>query len=354
MKRIAAPALLGLFGLFSLASSSSQAQAPSHVQDPTLSWETLAPMPIGVQEIYPAVHGGRLVVAGGLSSELPAAQGHLSDALQIYDPASDRWSLGPALPEGRHHAQLISLGQTLYLIGGFVRCAQGDWCASRDVLSLKDGSTRWQRLAPLPKALTESTAFVQGGEIHLLSGRSPSARANGQWGDHKDVNWHWAFRPDTQRWRVLTAGPETKSSAAALTFAGRPYLVGGREYKGANLRSVHRLDPASGRWQEQAPLAFAQAAHGLGVLGTQGELLCSVGGETAENGGGVLGQVQCLDAADGAWRVRTEMTEPRHGLGVLSLDGKLYAIGGARQPALTQTSPRLDRLSLKAGAAAAP
>ncbi|MBT9499794.1 MAG: galactose oxidase [Burkholderiaceae bacterium] len=312
----------------------------------TTHWETLAPMPIGVQEIYPAAHRGRIVVAGGLSSELPAAAGHLTNALQIYEPMHDRWSLGPALPEGRHHGQLLSLGDTLYLIGGFVRCAQGDWCASRDLLALKDGSTQWQRLAELPEAVTETGAFVLAGELHLVSGRSPRGVANGQWGDHGDVDGHWVFNPERGSWRRLSPGPERKSSAATALFQGSPYLVGGRRYNGANLSSVHRLDPASGRWLPQAPLAFAQAAHGLGLLGDR---LCSVGGEFAEQGGGVLSQVQCLDATEGRWRIVTEMPEPRHGLGVVSLDGRLYVLGGARKPGLNQTSARVDRLSLSTG-----
>lgn len=337
---------LRVFGSALTLILSGLAQA-SGTAAPTLRWETLAPMPIGVQEIYPAVHVGRLVVAGGLSSELPAAQGHLSDALQVYDPASGRWSLGPRLPEGRHHAQLLSLGQSLYLIGGFVRCTGGDWCASREVLRLDDGNTRWQRLGALPQALTESTAFVQQGQIHLVSGRSPRGEANAQWGDHGDVAWHWVYDAKADRWRALADGPEIKSSAAALAAGDQAWLIGGRQYNGANLRSVHRLDAASGRWQAEAPLAFAQAAHGVGLLGGADQpLICSVGGETAENGGGMLGQVQCRALGEGRWQVMGEMPEPRHGLGVLSLNGQLYAIGGARQPGLTQTSPRLDRLSL--------
>ncbi|MDT8998649.1 kelch repeat-containing protein [Paucibacter sp. APW11] len=341
--------LRGLQALWAgLALSCSQAQA-STVEANPLRWETLAPMPIGVQEIYPVVHGSRLIVAGGLSSELPAEQGHLSNALQIYDPSSGRWSLGPALPEGRHHAQLLSLGKSLYLIGGFVRCDSGDWCASREVLRLDDGSARWQRLGALPQALTESTAFVKQGQIHLVSGRSPRGEANAQWGDHRDVAWHWVYEAQRDRWHALADGPEIKSSAAALAAGEQAWLIGGRQYNGANLRSVHRFDAVTGRWQAEAPLAFAQAAHGVGLLGRPGqELICSIGGETADNGGGMLSQVQCRALGGDRWQVIGEMPEPRHGLGVLSLNGQLYAIGGARQPGLTQTSPRLDRLSLQA------
>ena len=151
--------------------------------DDGLQWQTLAPMPIGVQKSI-RLHRGRIVVAGGLSSELPAANGHLSDALQIYEPREGRWSLGPPLPEGRHHAQLLSQGDTLYLIGGFVRCAGGELVRQPRSAGAEDGATQWQRLAELPEALTETGGICAGRGAASGQRPQPARQANAQWGDH--------------------------------------------------------------------------------------------------------------------------------------------------------------------------
>lgn len=83
-------------------------------------WRTLAAMPQAVQEIYPAVYQGKIYVAGGLSDDLPLSEQQMTDLVQIYDPATNSWALGPALPEARHHAYLVSVQEQLFLFGGFL------------------------------------------------------------------------------------------------------------------------------------------------------------------------------------------------------------------------------------------
>lgn len=141
---------------------------------------TLAPMPIAVQEIYPVLHQGDIYVAGGISDALPEPDGQMTAAVQIYDIAKNQWRRGPDLPEGRHHAQLVSVGSDLYLIGGFVRSATatkqsfwqaGNWQASADILKLSANATSWQAVGKLPKPLAETVSFVKAGQIHLPGGQ---------------------------------------------------------------------------------------------------------------------------------------------------------------------------------------
>lgn len=223
-------------------------------QSAATAWSRAPDLPQAVQEIYPAVHGGRIYVAGGVSSELPAAQGHVSAALQVFDPALQRWSLGPELPVPRHHAQLISVAQRLYLFGGFERCAGGDWCATDSVLRLDEAAGRWETVGRLPLPLTESSLLAEGPRVHLLGGRSPRGAANAQWGDHEDRAEHLVYDTRDGRSRRLPRLPERKSSTAAVRLDdGWLYLVGGREAQGANSRTLHAFDPLHGRWQVLPP-----------------------------------------------------------------------------------------------------
>ena len=63
-------------------------------------WTTLSPLPWPVQEIYAAVWDGRIVTAGGLRRRGQETQ--IEDRVGLYDPATDRWSELPRLPEPRH------------------------------------------------------------------------------------------------------------------------------------------------------------------------------------------------------------------------------------------------------------
>ena len=57
-----------------------------------------------------------------------AVQGFFGSALlplgiQIYDPATSRWTLGPALPVPIHHTHVAAVGGRIYVLGGEVEGA---------------------------------------------------------------------------------------------------------------------------------------------------------------------------------------------------------------------------------------
>lgn len=91
----------------------------THAQPgPELQWQTLAPMPVAVQEIYPTVHKDHIYVAGGLSDALPEAAQQMTAAVQVYNPEQNSWRLAAALPEPRHGLGAVSLNNQVYVLGG--------------------------------------------------------------------------------------------------------------------------------------------------------------------------------------------------------------------------------------------
>jgi hypothetical protein len=62
------------------------------------TWRTLAPMPTPRSEVAVAAVGGKIYVIGGFEGD-----GSTSDAVEVYDPATDTWTQAPSLPEPRHH-----------------------------------------------------------------------------------------------------------------------------------------------------------------------------------------------------------------------------------------------------------
>jgi N-acetylneuraminic acid mutarotase len=88
------------------------------VYDPaTNRWSVRAPMPVGVEGAGAALGAdGRIYVVGGaISYSNPAA----CREVQVYDPATDRWSEGPALNEARQgHMVVATKDGRIYAIGG--------------------------------------------------------------------------------------------------------------------------------------------------------------------------------------------------------------------------------------------
>ena len=73
--------------------------------------------------------------------------------------------------------------------------------------------------------------------------------------------------------------------------------------------------------------------------------LYAFGGEYFDNGGGVYPQCWVYDPQTDAWDKGPDMKSPRHGLGGLTLDNRIYAIGGALERGGSQTSALVEVLS---------
>ena len=310
----------------------------------SLNWQRKADLLIPVQEIYPAVFQGEIYVAGGLSSELPKQQGQMTAQVQIYDPKTNTWRYGPALPEGRHHGQLVAVNDQLFLFGGFIQANGGNWGASADVLQLNPEQQRWVKVASLPAPLSETISWVLNDKIHLVSGRSPVTKANAQWQDQADVATHWIFDPKSLKTEVAPALPEAKNSAAGTLFNGLGYLVGGRQVKGSNTADLYGFDPKSGQWSRQKAMPDAQAGLAIAALDQQ---LWVFGGEFFQQGGGVFRKVWSYSPADNHWQQQGDMPVARHGLGAVALDDAIYVLGGATAAGLKQTSAVLERVVIK-------
>lgn len=326
--------------------SASRALATTNT---TFEISTLAPMPIAVQEIYPTVHQGEIYVAGGLSSALPLKQGQMTNAVQIFNPTQNRWRLGPALPEARHHAMLVSTQDALWLFGGFVKAPvsqqqhsatadfwqQGNWMASADVLTLPNDSKHWQKVATLPAPLAETVSFVIGDNIHLVSGRSPLHTDNREWGHHTDTTAHYVFDYKTRRIETLPAVPTPKNSAAIAVIAQQPYWLGGRNRSLGNLAGSARFDIKSNRWQTIADMPQAQAGLAAVAIGSR---LYALGGEGATNSNGVFAEIWCFDPTTATWQAAGQMQPARHGHGAVAIDNTIYLMGGATAQGLNHTT----------------
>ncbi len=85
---------------------------------PGVNWVTGPSLPLKVQEIYPALHRGRIHVAGGFRAMMGKVVGP-TDEHHALDIESGQWTRLAELPVALHHPQLVSFGDMLYCLGGF-------------------------------------------------------------------------------------------------------------------------------------------------------------------------------------------------------------------------------------------
>jgi hypothetical protein len=336
-----------------------------------------------LQEIYPTVLFGRILVAGGFTP----IQGGLAVSDRLFslehelDPpffrpreedtiflpgcgGSLEWRDGAKLPEPRHHPNLVSLGNHAYALGGFTPSTEGNWkmlstvsrynppafwhsprsphepaSAALPAAELVDS---WSEMASMPAPFGETVATALGENIHIATGRQLRGSRNADWRDHADSGAHYIYDVSEDRWRTAAPNPHPRNSAAGAVLTGNWHIIGGRTVNGGNASHHEAYDAVSDRWEERAPLPQAQG--GL-AAGRFGDRIIAFGGEYfggRSQRGGVYPNTWEYNPLSDAWAAVDDMNIPRHGLGAVQWGDNVLSIGGATAAGGNQTSVAIE------------
>jgi outer membrane protein assembly factor BamB len=215
-----------------------------------------------------ATHDAAAAVADGVGYVLGGGGTSPSDAAQsvVVSGASERLS---PLPAARADAAAVTIGPTVYLVGGY----SGGSSLDAEVLATTSGRA-YKAVARLPVPVRYPAVAALGGLIYVFGGEVASGETTAV---------VQAVDPATGTARVVGHLPVPLSSAAAGVLAGVIYLAGGLRAPGvAPARQVFAFDPAKGTFLAAGWLPVGLANAGAAVSGGR---LWLVGGERA---GGAL------------------------------------------------------------------
>jgi hypothetical protein len=259
-----------------------------------------------------AAHDGRIWLAGGLS---PFGEA-LTD-VEIFDPAIGEWSDGPALPAAVHHAALVSDGNRLLLIGGYLGSAFNR--PTGIVFVLDERNDDWQPGPSLPEPRAAGAATWDGERVVYAGGVGD--------GIEGDV-----YALAGGAWELIGAMREAREHLAATSdLQGRTWLMGGRVGGlTSNLGTVELVkgDEITLLGGLPTPRGGVAAVHVFGIGA------CLIGGEAPDRAYTV---VECM-AADGTATALADLAEPHHGHGAAVVDGVAYVLLGGPEPTLSAGS----------------
>jgi N-acetylneuraminic acid mutarotase len=111
---------------------------------------------------------GRIYVLGGMEHH-DSGQIDLPH-VDIYDPGTDSWSKGPALPTGHTHAEGSTFvhGDRIYILGGMAQIGRKRWIDNRITVLSPQG--KWEHAGELPGHLSAPAAAVIGDRLYLAGG----------------------------------------------------------------------------------------------------------------------------------------------------------------------------------------
>lgn len=216
------------------------------------------------------------------------------------------WRELAPLPVRRARLGLAVFEGRLYAVGGLT--AEGP-TARLDVYLI--GADRWIEAAPRPLALANVGAAALAGRIVVPGG----CDAQG----HPVTTVH-AYDPATDRWELRAPLPEPLCGYALAVLDEQLYLLGG--WNGDRNRALaYRYAPAQDVWEL---LPAPREARAFGAATALGRRLFYVGGYDGTEH--ATCEVYLLDEA--RWERCPPMLQPRGGLGLASIGGYIYAVGG--------------------------
>lgn len=222
---------IGLDGLVYVFSGSNQTEGVTNetqIYNPaTDTWSLGADIPVAAWEAK-AVTGedGRIYVAGG-------EVGAMSDIVQIYDPVTNTWDTGASLPGTAVAGAMAASGDYVYYAGG----GSSGYTATDVLYRYSISADEWTTLAPIPSArATHALEVGHAGLLYLIGGSDSAYNTDGT-----AFTTTYVFDPDDETW---TNGPSLNAArkyhGASLSPDGRVYCFGGNDGTTA-LSSVESL-----------------------------------------------------------------------------------------------------------------
>lgn len=284
------------------------------------AWET-----VDTENTPTARHENAFVEAGGRFYLLG---GRGDRPVNVYDPATQRWSEGPAPPFQMHHFQAVVYDGDIYVVGAWTDDFPRENGLSH-VYRYDTDRDEWRQGASIPAARRRGAAgaVVHDGKIYVVGGNV------GGHGPHATaVAWFDVFDPETGTWRALPDRPvpHARDHFQAAVANDKLVVVGGRDsgvegFSDSTLAAVDVYDFHTGRWStwDDAPLPTERA--GCTVTARGDEVIITGG----EGFGQTWEQTEALNVNTRTWRSLGALEQPRHGTQMFLYQDRLYIAAGA-------------------------
>ena len=251
-----------------------------------------------------------------------------TDSVSVYDPGQPKpasginWMLFDPLPAPRKAMGFVAEGTTLYVIGGEDTSGTVAGVTAYNI-DLRDHPVvgqlaGWTPKAPLPEPQSHLAVAVLDGKIYAVGGERGGV----------PVPTASVYDPATNLWSTLPPLPAARTDIAAAAVNGKLYVLGGATNSSGHaapqgLDTVSVYDPATRQWTAGAPMPTARS--GLAAVTLNGRIF-ALGGQ---NSGTSLKTMEVYDPQKDTWGSAPTMLDSRSNLAATTRsDMTIYALGG--------------------------
>jgi N-acetylneuraminic acid mutarotase len=200
------------------------------IYDPaTNSWQTGLPgSPNAKGGSASAVIGTKLYLAGGVTN----GNFTLFDVLEIYDSASNSWSTGAPPPRGLASAAGAAINGKFYVVGGAYRDSSFNYIISNALYIYDPATNSWSTAAPMTTGREGPSAVVVNGKLYVLGGNS----------DDGELSTVEIYDPASDSWATGPSLPAQMYGGAAGVIGSKIYVTGGFNASGGISGNLYALD----------------------------------------------------------------------------------------------------------------
>lgn len=226
------------------------------------TWTSLQPTPSEIHHIQPVVWDDKIYLVGGFTCCYPSEDSLTH--IQIYDPASDTWSVGSEIPEARRRgsAATVVYNDKIYMLGGNTNGHNGgavSWFDEYDPVN-----DTWMILTDAPNARDHFSAVVLGDELVAAGGRQ-TAQPDPFLNTVAAVN---IFDFNTMQWRTGTDIPTQRAGVMTVPYGTEAIVAGGEVSENfAAYDIVQAYNVATNQWRTLQAMRTARHSGGAVVLG---------------------------------------------------------------------------------------
>jgi len=249
-------------------------------------------------------------------------------AVQEYNPATKTWTNKAPIPTELHHFQAVTLDGLIYAVGAFTGAYPHETPVPQ-IYIYNPLTDKWIAGPAIPEARRRGSAgiVVYNNKLYVVSGI-----LDGHWTGH--VPWFDEYDPATNTWKTLPDAPRPRDHFHAAVINDKLYVASGRRSSGITgqvfsitVPEVDVYDFATGQWStlpSTSNIPTQRAGAGTAVLG---EELIIMGGESSQPTGHV--ETEALDVNTGSWRRLADMVQGRHGTQAITNNNGIYIVTGA-------------------------
>lgn len=267
-----------------------------------------------IRRALPVLLGLALLTVACGSDDAAPPPGAPSPVEQPELPGS--WSTRPRMGLARSELGAAVIGGKAYVVGGL-----NEGGIAYTALEVYDPATdTWTTAPSMPEGRHHAGVAAVDGKLYVLGGY-PSG--DYPWPSTRTVQ---VFDPASGTWEQRAPMPRARGAFTAAVVDGRIHCIGGEE---GPLHEAY--DPATDSWETLPALPEHREHLASAVIGSR---IYVVGGRVTQspyNFGGTTensAALEVYDVATGTWSTLARMPTSRGGLGAAALGGRLYAFGG--------------------------